>query len=248
MALGHHSQHAGANKVGIFSRLGDIVNANINSMLDRAEDPYKVIRMIVQEMEDTLVEVRATAAKAIAERKDLQRRIERCVSEAEDWKAKAEFALTREREDLARGALTARARLNDKIELLREQLVELEQTLSQTNDDISQLEGKLADAKKRERALANRRAASRRRYDSRRGRVDARIDDAYARFDEIERGLDSLEGVAEAADMGNKKSLREEFAELQAEAAVEQELSALKDAMKARTAGAAGSPDSKADK
>lgn len=228
--------------MGIFSRLGDIVNANINSMLDRAEDPYKVIRMIVQEMEDTLVEVRATAAKAIAERKDLQRRVERCVAEAEDWKSKAEFALARSREDMARGALTARARLNDKIEILREQLVDLERTLAQTNDDITQLEGKLTDAKKRERALASRRASSRRRFDTRRNRVDARIDDAYARFDEIERGLDSLEGEAEAADMGQKKSLREEFAELEAEAAVERELSALKEALKARTAPAAAKP------
>ena len=227
--------------MGIFSRLGDIVNANINAMLDRAEDPYKVIRMIVQEMEDTLVEVRATAAKAIAERKDLQRRIERCATEAEDWKVKAEFALARNREDMARGALTARARLNDKIEILREQLVDLERTLSQTNDDITQLEGKLTDAKKRERALASRRAASRRRFDTRRSRVDARIDDAYARFDEIERGLDSLEGEAEAADMGHKKSLREEFAELEAETAVEQELNALKEALKAR-ASSSGAP------
>ncbi len=225
--------------MGIFSRLGDIVNANINSLLDRAEDPYKVIRMIVQEMEDTLVEVRATAAKAIAERKDLQRRIERCVTEAEDWRSKAEFALTRGREDLARGALTARARLNDKVELLREQLVELEQTLAQTNEDITQLETKLADAKKRERALASRRAAARRRGDSRRSRIDARIDDAYARFEEIERGLDSLEGEVEAADMGSRKSLREEFAELEAEAAVERELEALKAALRAKAGGEA---------
>lgn len=223
--------------MGIFSRFGDIVNANINAMLDRAEDPYKVIRMIVQEMEDTLVEVRATAAKAIAERKDLQRRIERSVNEAEDWKSKAEFALSRDREDMARGALTARARLNDRLDLLREQLVGLEQTLSQTNEDITQLEGKLTDAKKRERALASRRAAGRRRGDTRRTQVDARVEDAYARFEEIERGLDSLEGEAEAADMGQKKSLREEFAELEAEATVQQELDALKEALRAKSAG-----------
>jgi len=220
--------------MGIFSRLGDIVNANINSMLDRAEDPYKVIRMIVQEMEDTLVEVRATAAKALAERKELQRRIERCVAEAEDWRAKAEFALAREREDLARGALTARARLGEKADLLREQLVVLEQTVSQTNDDITQLETKLADAKKRERALSGRRMAHQRRgpYNQRRHRIDDRIQDAYSRFDEIERGLDSLEGEAEAADMGKKKTLHEEFAELQAEATVERELEVLKEKLK----------------
>ena len=220
--------------MGIFSRLGDIVNANINSMLDRAEDPYKVIRMIVQEMEDTLVEVRATAAKALAERKELQRRIERCVAEAEDWRGKAEFALTRGREDLARGALTARARLGEKADLLREQMVVLEQTVSQTNDDITQLETKLADAKKRERALAGRRMAHQRRgpHHNRRHRIDDRIQDAYSRFDEIERGLDSLEGEAEAADMGKRKTLHEEFAELQAEAVVERELEVLKEKLK----------------
>lgn len=225
--------------MGIFSRLGDIVNANINSMLDRAEDPYKVIRMIVQEMEDTLVEVRATAAKALAERKELQRRIERCVREAEDWRDKAEFALTRDREDLARGALTARARLGEKADLLREQMVALEQTVSQTNDDITQLERKLSDAKTRERALAGRRMAHQRRGHQDRHRIDDRIQDAYARFDDIERGLDSLEGEAEAADMGKKKSLHQEFAELQAEAVVERELGVLKEKLKAKqqTAG-----------
>ncbi len=218
--------------MGIFSRLGDIVNSNVTALLDRAEDPHKVIRMIVQEMEDTLVEVRATAARGIAEKKQLQRRIDRAASDAEDWHRKAEFALGRDREDLARGALAARARLMDETEGVRNQLVELEETLNQTSADISQLESKLADAKKRERALASRRHGGHGHHGQRHrrhGHDDDRIRAAFQRFEDIENGLDTLEGAAEAREIGRKKSLEQEFAELAAEDTVERELAALRE-------------------
>src|SRR5271166_432807 len=96
--------------MGIFSRISDIINSNINAILDRAQDPEKIIRLIIQEMEDTLVEVRSSAVKTIAEKRELERKVAALTQERDDWQNKAELALTKDREDLAKGALQIRAR------------------------------------------------------------------------------------------------------------------------------------------
>src|SRR3954469_655047 len=142
--------------MGIFSRLSDIVNSNINAILDRAEDPEKIIRLLVQEMEDTLVEVRPAAVRTVAERKEIERRLAELRREAADWQAKAELALTKGREDLAKGALVARARVSEAADAMEGELKKLEDILAKTNDDIGQLQQKLGDAKARERAIVAR--------------------------------------------------------------------------------------------
>ena len=138
--------------MGIFSRLADIVNSNINAILDRAEDPEKIIRLIIQEMEDTLVEVRSAAVRSIAESKEMERRLEAMRREHDDWQRRAELALTRGREDLAKGALTAKARLAEAIEREERQLPSFAAALDKQNDDIAKLQAKLADAKAREKS------------------------------------------------------------------------------------------------
>src|SRR5271166_4618460 len=122
--------------MGIFSRLADIVNSNINAILDRAEDPEKLIRLIIQEMEDTLVEVRSAAVRTIAEKKELERRLEGIVRERDDWQRRAEFALTKGREDLAKGALLAKARCAESIAALERQLTQIADALEKQNEDI----------------------------------------------------------------------------------------------------------------
>src|SRR5260370_6255624 len=139
--------------MGIFSRLTDIVNSNINSVLDRAQDPEKIIRLIIQEMEDTLVEVRSGAVRVIAERKELERRVETLTRERDDWQRRAEFAITKGREDLAKGALLAKARCNETLALLERQLAQLNDGIAKQNEDIGKLQAKLADAKARERSI-----------------------------------------------------------------------------------------------
>jgi len=214
--------------MGIFSRLGDIVNSNINSLLDRAEDPEKLVRLIIQEMEDTLVEVRSSAVKTVAEKKEIERRLADIRREAEDWQRKAEFALSKDREDLAKGALVAKAKLGEAAEQMAAELTRLDQSLAKTNDDIGALQQKLADAKSREKVLIARHKTATNRLKVRTQLYDERITDAFSRFEQVERNLDMLEGRSEVLGMGRSKSLDEEIAELEAESKVESELAALK--------------------
>jgi phage shock protein A len=212
----------------IFSRLSDIVNANLNALLDRAEDPSKLIRLVIQEMEDTLVEVRSAAVRVIAERKDFERRIARLTAERDDWAQKAEFALTRNREDLARGALLAKAQISRALEDAQLQLSHIVEGLAQQNEDIGKLQAKLADAKSREKTLLTRRDTAQARLKLRGKIFDARVGDAFAKFERIEQALDQMEGKVEAYDLGQTKTLADDFADLEADQSVNDELAALK--------------------
>lgn len=214
--------------MGIFSRLTDIVNSNINSLLDRAEDPEKLIRLIIQEMEDTLVEVRSGTVKTIAERKEVERRLAQIDRESEEWQRKAELALSKDREDLAKGALVAKARLQEQREAAARQLAVLEEALAKGGEDIARLQAKLADAKSREKALVARHKTASDRLKIRAKLYDERITDAFARFEQVERALDEMEGRVEAYDVGRRKGLSEELVDLEAESRVEQELAELK--------------------
>ncbi len=214
--------------MGIFSRLADIVNSNINAILDRAEDPEKIIRLIVQEMEDTLVEVRSAAVKTIAERRELERRIDALRREHEEWQGRAELAVTRGREDLAKGALIAKTRLGEELAREQRQLAHLVEALDKENEDIAKLQAKLADAKAREKALAMRHKSAASRIKLRTRLYDERITDAFARFEHVERALDEIEGRVESFELGRKPGLADELAGLEKDARVEQELAELK--------------------
>lgn len=220
--------------MGIFSRLGDIVNSNLNSLLDRAEDPEKLIRLMIQEMEDTLVEVRSAAVKTVAEKKEIERKLVDRRREVEEWERKAEFALSKDREDLAKGALVARAQGAEIIEAMSRELQRLDEALAKTNEDIGKLQAKLADAKAREKALVARHKTATNQLKVRTQLYDTRITDAFSRFEQVERNLDVLEGKAEVMDMGRKKSVAEEIADLEADAKVQSELDALRARMAQR--------------
>jgi phage shock protein A len=214
--------------MGIFSRLADIVNSNINSILDRAEDPEKIIRLIIQEMEDTLVEVRSGAVRTIAERKEMERRLDAMRREHDEWQHRAELALTRGREDLAKGALGAKARLADAIGREEHQLHLLADALDKQNEDIAKLQAKLADAKAREKSLAARHKTAKGRIRLRTSLYDERVTDAFARFDQVERALDEAEGKVEAFELGRRPGIADEFAGIEKDARVDEELAQLK--------------------
>jgi phage shock protein A len=214
--------------MGIFSRLADIVNSNINAILDRAQDPEKIIRLIIQEMEDTLVEVRSQAVRTIAEKKEMERRLEALRRERDEWQRRAELALTKGREDLAKGALAAKARLEDQLQREENHFALVAAGLDKQNDDIAQLQAKLADAKAREKGLAARHKTASTRIRIRTNLYDERIGDAFARFDEVERALDEMEGKVEAFDLGRKPGIADEIVGLEKDARVEEEFAALK--------------------
>ena len=214
--------------MGVFSRLADIVNSNINAMLDRAEDPEKIIRLIIQEMEDTLVEVRSSAVRTIAEKKELERRLEQLRRDHDEWQRKAEFALFKEREDLAKAGLLAKSRIAESVKLHERQLHQIEEALQKQNEDIGKLEAKLKDAKVREKTIVARQKTAAARLKVRTALYDERVGDAFARFEQVERSLDELEGKVEVFDMGRKKTAVDELAELEADAGVEQELAEMK--------------------
>jgi len=214
--------------MGIFSRLADIVNSNINAILDRAEDPEKIIRLIIQEMEDTLVEVRSAAVRTIAEKKEMERRLDALRREIEEWQRRAELAMTRGREDLAKGAIAAKARLADALEREERQLQQLASALDKENEDIGKLQQKLADAKAREKSLAARHKSAASRIRIRTSLYDERVTDAFARFEQVERTLHEMEGKVEAFELGRKPGIADELAGIEKDARVEEEFAALK--------------------
>ena len=212
----------------IFSRFTDIVNSNINSILDKAEEPEKLVRLMIQEMEDTLVEVRSTAARAIADRKEITRSLAGLEAEAREWQTKAELALDKNREDLAKAALAEKARATNAAGALRAQHQALGEGLDKLNDDVVRLEEKLVDAKTRQQAILSRQRTASGRLEARKRLHSARVDDALIRFDQFERRIDDIEAHVESYDIGGKKSLKDEFSELENEDAVAQELRELK--------------------
>jgi phage shock protein A len=214
--------------MGIFSRFTDIINSNLNAILEKAEDPEKIVRLMIQEMEDTLVEVRSAAARAIADKKETSRKLSTLEDETADWQGKAELALDKGREDLAKAALAEKARVTRTVDVLRGERDAIAQGLDKLNADIASLEAKLADAKARQQAIIARHQTASRRLEVRRRLHDYRIDDALIRFEQFERRMDDIEGHVEAFDLGNKKDLAQEISELESSESIERELSEMK--------------------
>lgn len=215
--------------MGMFSRLGDIINSNINAMLDNAENPEKIARLMIQEMEDTLVEVRTAAARAMADKKEMGREIDHYTAARDDWEDKAALAIDKGREDLARGALIAKQKAETEIARREEAMALAEEAFEKRQDDLSRLQEKLDEAKAKHRALMMRREAAEQRIRVRSQTYDGRVDDALSRYAIVERKVDELEAYADQIK-GSEPTLEAEFAALQRDEAIEAELAALKKA------------------
>ncbi|MEP6344003.1 MAG: phage shock protein PspA [Maricaulaceae bacterium] len=214
--------------MGIFSRMGDIINSNLNAMIDKAENPEKIARLIIQEMEDTLVEVRTDAARNIAERKELSRKVEAYKVKASEWASKAELALNKDREDLARGALQAKQQAEQMADVVEREMSILDDAVAKADGDLSKLQTKLDEAKAKHKALMMRAGVAKGQIKMRTVMNDNKVEDALARYERMERKVDELEAHVEAFDLGSGESLESQFAQLEADDAVEEELAALK--------------------
>ena len=217
--------------MGIFSRFTDIINSNINSLLDKAEDPAKMVRLIIQEMEDTLVEVRSSSAKTLADKKDISRQVSRFESDVSQWQEKAELALSKGREDLARAALVEKKKAVESAQALVDELSHVDGHIAKLQDEISQLQDKLADAKARQKAILMREKTASSRLKVKKNIDSDRVNDAMGKFDRYERKIDDIEAQVESYDLGSK-SLADEIAELEGDENVDDELAQLKAKMK----------------
>ena len=218
--------------MGIFSRTRDIIAANVTDLLDKAEDPAKMIRMIILEMEETLVEVRASAARTIADQKEMRRHIAKLTALQDSWTEKAQLALSKDREDLAKAALVERQKATDMAEHLSHEIETLDDALRAAEEDIAKLQAKLREARVRQNSLVTRMQSAENRLRVREAYAGEKVNEAFARFDMLERRVDMAEGRADAMDLGSTpKTLEEEIAELKSADKVDADLAALKASM-----------------
>ncbi len=223
--------------MGIFSRTLDIMAANFTELLDRAEDPAKMIRMIILEMEETLVEVRASAARTIADQKEMYRHTVKLDRLQADWAEKAQLALSKDREDLARAALVEKRKAGDMAEQLKAEIAVLDDSLRAYEADIEKLQNRLREARSRQTQIAARLESAENRVKLRTLLTNERVDEALARFDQLERRVDDAEGRADAlalAQSGGKPTLADEISALAVGDKVDEELQEMKRALQAQ--------------
>jgi phage shock protein A len=215
--------------MGIFTRVRDIINSNINAMLDKAEDPEKLIRLMIQEMEDTLVEIRASCADAMAAKKKIQRAQEEAIKRAEQWNERARLAVDKGREDLAREALLEKRRLQERSKAFDRELSQCDSLIEQYQADIVQIEEKLGSARDKQRILIQRHTHAR---NKKRAQMDIRrmeTTDAFLRFEQFENRIERMEAEADLVNLGRRASLEDEFADLEGDDDIERELQSLKE-------------------
>ncbi len=214
--------------MGVFSRFSDIVNSNLNALLDKAENPERMLSLIIEEMEQTLVEVRSVSAKTIADKKELSRRVRDAQNQVNTWQQKAELAVSKGRDDLAKSALIEMQQQQKNVESLEQEVQRVESELNKLSQDVSQLQEKLNDAKSRRKSVLARRNSVQARLQVRRKTAEYDIEDAVARFEHFEQKLDRIEAEIESYDMLQSKTLSQQIDELAANDDINQQLDALK--------------------
>jgi phage shock protein A len=216
------------NPMSIFTRTRDIVAANFTDLLDKAEDPAKMVRVMIMEMEETLVEVRASAARTIADQKEIQRQINKIETLRDGWTEKAELALSKDREDLAKAALMEKSKLGELAESLRVEVEVLRDAMRASEGDIARLQAKLREARTRQNQISSRLEGAQNRTRMREMYAGQKVEEAFSSFELLERRADYAEGQAEALALAAPRTLEEEIAELRSSETVDAELAAMK--------------------
>ncbi len=214
--------------MGIFTRFRDIISSNINAMLDKAENPEKLIKLIIREIEDTLIELKAACAGVMASCKSLQRQKDQVEMQVGRWQDRATLAVNKNRDDLAREALLEKRRAIERCDELSKDLEDHQALVTQYQDDIRQLQDKLDSARDKQRMLVQRhaRANSKLKAQNQIRRIESA--DALLRFDELENRIDRMEAEADFGLYTRKSSLEAEFENLRIDDELEKELAELK--------------------
>ncbi|MEP1740745.1 MAG: phage shock protein PspA [Kangiellaceae bacterium] len=218
--------------MSVFKRFSDVLNSNVNAMLDKAENPEKLVRMIISEMENTLLNVRTESAKTIADKKEMERQIKNYQNEVESWQKRAELALEKGREDLAKQALQEKHRIEQAIDAQHKEFAALETALERLDHDIAKLQSKLNEAIARRKTIVARHETVKATVHMRKQIDSSSIDTALNRFDRFEKRMDQLEAEVEAMDLGRNVSLSQQIDSLQQDEELDKELEALKAKMK----------------
>ncbi|AGH47316.1 phage shock protein PspA [Paraglaciecola psychrophila] len=215
--------------MGMFTRMSDIVQANINAILDKAEEPAKVIKLLIQEMEETLVELRSVAATNLAEKKHVERQVDKLHQQINAWQTKATLAVEKDREDLARAALGEKHHSQQKLSTLADEQNLVAESLCKLQADMGKLQDKLVEARAKQKSLIIRERSVAVRMTVKNKAHSVKIDDAIIRFEQYERRIDDLESQVDAYDLVNdSQGLHVQFNQLEAESQIEQELEALR--------------------
>ncbi len=214
--------------MGIFTRVRDIISSNLNTMLEKAEDPEKLIKLMIREMEDTLIEVKASCAGAMATKKKIQRELEEVADRGDSWGEKAQLAVDKGRDDLAREALIERKRYQERSDALQKERDQCDHLVAQYQDDIKQLEDKLASAREKQRMLVQRHVRAQRKMATERDIRRMDTSDAMARFDNFEERIERIESESELVNFGRKPTLEDEFRKLEGDEGIDKELEELK--------------------
>jgi phage shock protein A len=214
--------------MGMFSRFTDIINANLNSMLDKAENPEKMVKLIIQEMEETLVEIRSTAAKNIAEKKTMVRQIASLESNINSWQEKAALAISKNRDDLAKSALSEKQKCQSQASDLQHELAQLDEFLNAVQEDSQRLQEKLHEAKRKQESFTLRQESAEVRLKVRERAIVYNIDEAISKFERYQQKIERVEAEIEAYDFTGNKDLNSQFRDLEKDESIEQELADLK--------------------
>ena len=214
--------------MGIFTRFRDIITSNISSMLDKAEDPEKLIKLMIREMEDTLIEIKASCANTIANHKKTLRILDGIQEKEDFWETKAQLGVNKGRDDLAREALKEKRLFTQKAESLEMETAELETIVNQYKSDIQTLEEKLKTAREKQRILVqrHRRAQGKKRAQEEIRRADSA--EIVQKFDELENHIERMEAEADLVNFGRPSTLEDEFENLVADDEIEEQLKKLK--------------------
>ena len=214
--------------MGIFTRFRDIVSSNINAILDKAEDPEKLIRLMIREMEDTLVEIKAACAGTMASSKKVRRQLDTLRDRIQYWEQKAELAVKKGKDHLAREALVEKRRYVDRRKGLENELDEHDLLIGQYQNNIRQLEDKLKAARDKQRLLVQRHIHAHRKKQAQEEirRIDS--SEAMLKFDELENRIERMEAEADLVNFGKRTALEAEFDTLGVDEEIEKELQALK--------------------